>query len=56
MLFRSFSPGGFGAARDVGNVYARVETAAELEESLNDWAQRPMNRTVMPSNPVLPGA
>jgi HAD superfamily hydrolase (TIGR01509 family) len=51
-----FSPGGFGAARDVGNVYARVETAAELEESLNDWAQRPMNRTVMPSNPVLPGA
>lgn len=33
-----FAPGGFGSRREVGSVFARVESAFELEEVLHDWA------------------
>ncbi len=35
-----FAPGGVGAERDVGTVFARVTHADELEEALNDWARK----------------
>ncbi len=35
-----FSPGGVGAEREVGSVLARVETAYELGEALDNWAGR----------------
>ena len=35
-----FAPGGVGSEREVGSVLARVESADELEEALDDWAGR----------------
>ena len=35
-----FAPGGARLEREVGTVLAQVESAAELEEALNDWAAR----------------
>ena len=35
-----FAPGGMGSERDVGSVSARAESAAELEEALDEWAGR----------------
>jgi beta-phosphoglucomutase-like phosphatase (HAD superfamily) len=35
-----FAAGGVGAEREVGSVLARVESARELEEALDDWAGR----------------
>jgi HAD superfamily hydrolase (TIGR01509 family) len=35
-----FAPGGIGLGREVGSVLARVESAEELEEALEDWARR----------------
>ena len=35
-----FAPGGVGSEREVGSVLAQVESAGELEEALDDWAQR----------------
>lgn len=35
-----FCPGGVGAEREVGSVFARVTSAEELEEALDDWAGR----------------
>lgn len=33
-----FAPGGVGAERQVGDVFARVESAAKLEQAIDDWA------------------
>lgn len=35
-----FAPGGVGLEPEVGSVLSRVESAAELEEALNDWSAR----------------
>jgi len=35
-----FAPGGVGSERDVGPVFARAESAAGLEEALDEWAGR----------------
>lgn len=35
-----FAPGGVGSAREVGSVFARVESASELEQAIDDWAGR----------------
>jgi HAD superfamily hydrolase (TIGR01509 family) len=35
-----FTPGGVGSAREAGSVLARVESAGELEQVIDDWAGR----------------
>ncbi len=35
-----FTPGGVGAARDVGEVFARAASAEELEEVLRQWIRK----------------